>query len=149
MTFTKDDDNPNPDTLEVHSQVLSATAVLQGSPVPLSPVGTLAYEPATSYATGPGGGAGQYLVVWQQESPPPGIFDRDVGPARALRRRAALARLQDLRGRSGVHHRPVGRRPDRRDRPRGRIRVKIEVRTVDGRKVSTTRRYRTCAPKRR
>ena len=38
---------------------------------------------------------------------------------------------------------------DLRGLPRGRFRVKIEVRTVDGRKVSATRRYRTCAPKRR
>ena len=39
MTFTRDDDNPNPDVLEVYSQVLSATAVPQGTPKRLSTVG--------------------------------------------------------------------------------------------------------------
>ena len=63
MTYTHD--YPTPGELEVNSQVLSATAVPQGTPARLSPVGTQAYEPATAYATGPGGGAGEYLVVWQ------------------------------------------------------------------------------------
>ena len=49
--------------------------VPQGTPARLSPVGTQAYRPATAYATGPGGGAGQYLVVWQEETPPPGFYD--------------------------------------------------------------------------
>jgi hypothetical protein len=292
MTYTKDDDNPNPDTLEVQSQVLSATAVPQGSPVRLSTVGKLAYEPATAYATGPGGGAGQYLVVWQQESPPPGFYDyeiwgqrvrydgvllgtafkifeasesfnigpwvarrtdaiewltvwtsdcphgagipaqdneilgRRVGTAaaatgdgvcklpgvdpdptptptpggtsppgsqpptalpappaapkptsrlkpadvlrlpstrRCVSRRRFRIRLRTPRGAKlakltvrlngklvrTVRGKRITARVDLRGLPRGRFRVTIEVRTVDGRKVTATRRYRTCAPKRR
>ena len=38
---------------------------------------------------------------------------------------------------------------DLRGLPKGRFKVKIEVRTADDRKVSGTRTYRTCAPKRR
>jgi hypothetical protein len=38
---------------------------------------------------------------------------------------------------------------DLRGLPKGRFTVKIAVTLVDGRKVSGTRRYRTCAPKRR
>ncbi len=38
---------------------------------------------------------------------------------------------------------------DLRGLPKGRITVKIEVRTADGRSVKQTRRYRTCAPRRR
>ena len=48
-----------------------------------------------------------------------------------------------------VRGKRITARVDLRGLPRGRFRVKIEVRTVDGRKVSATRRYRTCAPKRR
>ena len=38
---------------------------------------------------------------------------------------------------------------DLRGLPKGRVTVKIEVRTADGRSVKQTRKYRTCAPKRR
>lgn len=38
---------------------------------------------------------------------------------------------------------------DLRGLPKGRFTVKIELRTADGRKVTGTRRYRTCAPKRK
>jgi hypothetical protein len=264
-----------------------------GSPVRLSAPGKLAYEPATACATAPGSGAGQYLVVWQQASPPPGFFDyemwgqrvrydgtllgaafrmfeadeafntgpwvagrtdavewlsvwssdcphgdgipnqdteilgRRVGtgaaatgdgvcrlpgaepdpdptptptdptppgpqppvtalpatpaapkptsrlkPADVLRlpstrrcvsRRRFRIRLRTPRGAKlakvtvrvngklvrTVRGKRITARVDLRGLPRGRFRVKIEVRTVDGRKVTATRRYRTCAPKRR
>ena len=117
MTFTRDDDNPNPDVLEVYSQVLSATAVPQGTPKRLSTVGKLAYEPATAYAKAPGGGAGQYLVVWQQDSPPPGFADYEMWGQRVQHDGALLGPgVQDLRGQRGVQCRPVGRGADRRDR---------------------------------
>ena len=294
MTYTRDDDNPNPDALEVNSQVLSATAVPQGTPTRLSPVGKLAFKPATAYATAPGGGAGQYLVVWQQDSPPPGTADYEmwgqrvthdgallgaafkifeaegafnIGPwlagrtdalewltvwssdcprgtgippqdteilgrrvgtgaasgdgvcklpgtepdpdpdptpappggstptgtqplstvpppaepkpapprlksaevlrlpstKRCVSRRRFRIRLRTPRGAKlakvtvrvngklvrTVRGKRITAQVDLRGLPRGRFRVKIEVRTVDGRKVSATRRYRTCAPKRR
>ena len=38
---------------------------------------------------------------------------------------------------------------DLRGLPKGRFKVAIEIRTADGRKVTATRRYRTCAPKRK
>ena len=38
---------------------------------------------------------------------------------------------------------------DLRGLPKGRFTVKISVTLTDGRKVSSTRKYRTCAPKRR
>ncbi len=38
---------------------------------------------------------------------------------------------------------------DLRGLPKGRFKVKIVVTTVDGRKVTGTRRYRTCVPKKR
>ena len=38
---------------------------------------------------------------------------------------------------------------DLRGLPKDRVTVKIEIKTADGRKVSQTRRYRTCAPRRR
>ena len=83
MTWSRDErvDNPNPPpantpVIEVFSQVLSATAVPQGTPTKLSAAGPLAYDSAVAYASSPG--AGQYLVMWQQESPPPGIFDYEM-----------------------------------------------------------------------
>ena len=48
-----------------------------------------------------------------------------------------------------VRGKRITARVDLRGLPRGRFRVKIEVTTADGRKVTTTRRYRTCTPKRR
>ena len=292
MTYTHD--LPTAGDLEVNSQVLSATAVPQGTPARLSPVGTQAYEPATDYATGPGGGAGQYLVVWQEETPPPGFYDyamwgqrvrydgallgtafkifeasesfnigpwvagrtdaiewltvwtsdcphgagippqdneilgRRVGTAaaatgdgvcklpgvppdpdpdptptgraarrrrrpsrpppsrrpppakpasklksadvlrlpstrRCVSRRRFRIRLRTPRGAKlakvtvrvngklvrTVRGKRITAKVDLRGLPRGRFRVKIQVTTADGRKVTTTRRYRTCAPKRR
>jgi len=38
---------------------------------------------------------------------------------------------------------------DLRGLPKGRFKVAIEIRTADGRRVTATRRYRTCAPKRK
>ena len=38
---------------------------------------------------------------------------------------------------------------DLRGLPKGRFKVAIEIRTADGRKVTATRRYRTCAPRRK
>ncbi len=38
---------------------------------------------------------------------------------------------------------------DLRGLPKGRFKVKIQVTTADGRKVTGTRKYRTCVPKKR
>jgi hypothetical protein len=38
---------------------------------------------------------------------------------------------------------------DLRGLPKGKITVKIDIRTADGRKVTLTRKYRTCAPRKR
>jgi hypothetical protein len=38
---------------------------------------------------------------------------------------------------------------DLRNLPKGRFTVRVSIVTSDGRRVSDTRRYRTCAPKRR
>ena len=70
LTFMRNETAPNPALTEVHSQVLSATAVPQGTPLRLSAAGKRATDPRASYATS-GGGAGQHLVVWAQDSPPP------------------------------------------------------------------------------
>ena len=45
---------PNPVLTEVYSQVLSATAVPQGTPLRLSAVGKRATDPRASYATSGG-----------------------------------------------------------------------------------------------
>ena len=74
MTWTRDEPNPS-QVLEVFSQVLSGTAVPQGTPTRLSPAGGEAYEPAVAYASAPG--AGQYLVMWQQELTD-GSFDYEM-----------------------------------------------------------------------
>jgi hypothetical protein len=78
LTYTRNETAPNPALTEVHSQVLSATAVPQGSPLRLSEPGRRAVDPIPSYATAAGGGAGQHLVVWAQDSPPPGFGDSEV-----------------------------------------------------------------------
>ena len=116
LTYERNEPAPNPALSEVYSQVLSATAVLQGSPLRLSAVGKRATEPRASYATS-GGGAGQHLVVWAQDSPPPGFADSEIWGRRIkLRRDRPGGSVPALRQRGGVHHAADGRRAQRRHR---------------------------------
>ena len=115
LTYERNDSAPNPALSEVYAQVLSATAVLQGSPLRLSAVGKRATEPRASYATS-GGGAGQHLVVWAQDSPPRLRRLRDLGPADQVRRDRPGGSVPALRQRGGVHHAADGRRAQRRHR---------------------------------
>ena len=90
LTFMRNETAPNPALTEVHSQVLSATAVPQGTPLRLSAAGKRATDPRASYATS-GGGAGQHLVVWAQDSPPPGFADSEIWGRRVKFDGTALA----------------------------------------------------------
>lgn len=106
----------------------------------------------------------------QEALPPagntPGAGDVIGAPRRCTSRRRFPIRIRAPRGdriRSVVVfvngrrmrvHRPRGKRRTRtvvnlRGLPRGRVRVDITVRTRSGKRISTTRRYRTCTPRRR
>ena len=79
---------------------------------------------------------------------PPSLPDPGGGTPRGAKLAMETVRVNGKLVRT-VRGKRITARVDLRGLPRGRFRVKIEVRTVDGRKVSATRRYRTCAPKRR
>jgi hypothetical protein len=149
-----------------------ATADARG--VPLTPSGPSAPvrvvkgpEPSRPPAPTPTPAPSAPIAKPPAPAPPPAVKARDVirlpSSRRCVSRRRFRIRMVKPRGTSitsvvvrvngkrvkTVRGRRVTARVDLRGLPKGRFAVKITVKLKDGRTLNSTRRYRTCAPKRR